>query len=121
MEEEGDLFRSPVGELNQPPVAPVMIFQTAGKEKTWGLPQELVDDLTRAFPDVPVLAECDKARAKIETGAVARKTGKGMSRFLWSWMERTQNSARANGKPNAPHQPNSRSFEQRNDYSSLGL
>lgn len=72
----------------------VMEFDTVkgrdGKTK-WNLRQSNVDALAASFPGVDVLAECRKAHGWLYSNPPKRKTGAGMKRFLFGWMERAQN------------------------------
>ena len=54
-----------------------------------------VVELRAAFPDVDVLAECKKARAWCVATRAKRKTPGGMPKFLFGWLERSQNSGRS--------------------------
>lgn len=84
-------------------------FQVAGKgPKTWSPPDDLVADLVRLYPGVDVPYELEKAAAKIRARAVSKKSARGMSRFLHSWMERAQNAAprpAPNGAPGPARVP----------------
>lgn len=96
-EEEGRATQPDLSGFVPPADPAVVTFPTAGKEPTWELRQSFIDELTRLFPNVAVAAEADKALVKINRGIVAKKTARGMEKFLMSWMERAQNSAHTNG------------------------
>jgi hypothetical protein len=52
----------------------------------WMLTQDVIDDLQSAFPNLDVPSQCRKALAWIRLNPNNRKTAKGMSRFLFNWM-----------------------------------
>lgn len=81
---------SPDGETHAP--EPVLTFPVNGKSKTWGLPQSWIDENQELYPSMDVLAECRKALAWIKNNPAKRKTAKGMTRFLGSWLERANNN-----------------------------
>jgi hypothetical protein len=85
-----------------PPVAALdesalLVFPTAGKVKAWGLSAAKVSELRAAFPALDVVAECRKALAWLQANPTRTKTSNGMGRFLFGWMDRSQNSGR-NGR-----------------------
>jgi hypothetical protein len=84
----------------------ILTFPTNGKPAEWRLRQAFVDELAALYPSLDVVAECRKSLAKIEAGAVTRKTANGMKRFLFSWMDRGTNggSAYGNRPPSSPPQ-----------------
>jgi hypothetical protein len=59
----------------------------------------MADELQRLYPSVNVIREAEVAKFKIERGIVNKKTARGMAKFLSSWMDRAQNSARPNQQP----------------------
>jgi hypothetical protein len=76
----------------------VLVFPAVGKGPSeWSLTQAFIDELKGLYPNVNVLAESKKALLKIRDKAVTAKTARGMPRFLYSWMERSQNASRAGG------------------------
>lgn len=83
--------------------AVVMVFPTKGKSKTWELRQSLVDTLKDAFPDLDLPQQFRKARAWCEANPAKQKTPRGMAKFLWGWLERSQNDSR--GSPFGPSKP----------------
>ncbi len=83
---------------NQTAEPAVLVFPTVGRgPREWALTQAFLDELAGLYPNVNVLAECQKALLKIRNKAVTAKTARGMPKFLYSWMDRTQNSSRAGG------------------------
>ena len=82
---------------SEPPAAsepPVMVFQTVGESHEWSLTTGHVTNLVEAFPALDVLAECRQARQWCESNPRNRKTPRGMSKFLFGWMSRAQNSGK---------------------------
>lgn len=95
---------SPTDVADESPV--VLTFRTTGKQAEWHLRQAFVDELSQLYPQLDPLAECKKAHAKIEAGAVTRKTANGMKRFLFSWMDRGTNGKSAYaGRAPPPQSP----------------
>lgn len=76
----------------------VLMFPTVGRGPSeWAMTQAFFDELVGLYPNVDVLAECKKALLKIRNKAVTAKTARGMPRFLYAWMDRSQNASRAGG------------------------
>jgi hypothetical protein len=99
-----DFVASPTDVADESPV--VLTFRTTGKQAEWHLRQAFVDELSQLYPQLDPLAECKKAHAKIEAGAVTRKTANGMKRFLFSWMDRGTNGKSAYaGRAPPPQSP----------------
>ena len=65
-------------------------FPCVGKEKSWKLTRAKLQQLQEAFPDLDALAECRKAKGWVEANPQRRKTARGMMRFLFGWLSRTQ-------------------------------
>jgi hypothetical protein len=80
---------------------PFLTFPTDGKTKAWALTAAKVSELRAAFPALDVMAECRKALAWLQSNPERRKTDRGMPRFLFNWMSRSQNSrpSQRNGQP----------------------
>ena len=75
----------------------VLTFQTNGKSKTWNLTQQKINEWQEAFPEINILQECRRAQQwAIDKGV--KKTAKGMPRFLFNWISRT-NDRRQSNKP----------------------
>ena len=72
----------------------VMTFPVKGKTKAWDLHQAKVDEWREAFSGADVLAELRKARQWLIDNPKRQKTNRGMSAFLFRWLERSQNSGR---------------------------
>lgn len=69
------------------------IVGNGGEE--WSMGYEYLIELSEAFPDLDIKAECQKARAWLVSNNSRRKTARGMKTFLFGWLERGQNSGRA--------------------------
>jgi hypothetical protein len=76
----------------------VMMFSCIGRQSEWPLTTAFLDELKQLYPTIDTLAQCELALAKIKGGAVSKKTARGMSKFLFSWMDRTSNSTRGPGQ-----------------------
>jgi hypothetical protein len=61
---------------------------------TWTLTQQHVDAWRVAYPAVDVLGECRKALVWVEADLKRRKTAQGMSKFLVTWLSRTNDRPR---------------------------
>lgn len=79
----------------------VMEFPVVASEVPWRLEQHEVDVWLDAFPGIDVLGECRKARAWLISNPSRMKTPRGMTKFLFSWLERSQNGVRSPGRSNA--------------------
>lgn len=89
---------------SEPPAAsepPVLVFPTVGESSVWKLTADHVVSLREAFPHLDVLAECKKALAWCKANERQRKTPRGMSKFLFGWMSRSQNRQRGGEAPKA--------------------
>lgn len=73
------------------PTPAVLTFETVGKDKSWDLTQEQVDEWRAAYPGLDILGECRKALAW--TKAKQKKTAKGMPAFLVNWFGRAVNQS----------------------------
>jgi hypothetical protein len=95
-----DLTRTRITECGEPaqkPASPppVLSFPVTGgkgtEAGTWGLGQDLVDDLQGLFPEQDVVAGCRAALAWVKANMSRRKTAGGMRKFLTDWLARAQN------------------------------
>ncbi|HEX5243371.1 MAG TPA: hypothetical protein VFW23_08950 [Tepidisphaeraceae bacterium] len=85
----------------------VMEFPTVGGKtadtKTWKLARQQVLEWREIFPGVNVMGECKKALGWLKANPKRQKTARGMTYFLFQWLERTQNRGQgnngSNGKP----------------------
>jgi hypothetical protein len=73
----------------------MLAFPTDGDEKVWHLTMSAVRTLSDSFPNLDILAECRKARGWLESNPTRLKTPRGMKKFLFSWMDRAQNSKKS--------------------------
>jgi hypothetical protein len=70
----------------------LLVFECVGKKtdpKAWHLSPALVEEWSRALPALDVLAECRKVHAWVAANPARRKTHRGMPRFLYGWLCRT--------------------------------
>lgn len=75
----------------------ILTFPVTGDPKapTWALTQKHIDDLSLAYPNLDILAECRKALLWVNANSAKRKTARGMLKFLVSWMSRANDSGKA--------------------------
>lgn len=95
-----DFSSEPEIPATEQPPADVAAFPCVGRVDQWGLRQGKLDEWQTCFPAMDVLAEVRKARQWLVDNPGRRKTAKGMTRFLFAWIERAQNGRR--GPPPAP-------------------
>lgn len=85
-EESGE----PAKPASSPSVSPtVLTFPCIGKRE-WKLTERKLEEYRETFVGIDVLAECRKALQWCRDNSTRRKTVKGMSRFLGSWLGRAQ-------------------------------
>lgn len=84
-----------------------MEFPCKGKPDRWPLPEKKITEWQESFPGVDVKGECRKARQWLKDNPTRGKTAKGMTRFLYGWLERCQNKGGGRSFPdrNAPPTP----------------
>lgn len=75
------------------PVFPCITGKKSG-DRCWELHEDVIGELSAAFPAVDVRAQCLIAHAWTIVNPSKRKTAKGMAKFLFGWMERQQNDGR---------------------------
>jgi hypothetical protein len=74
----------------------ILTFPVVGKgAKEWHLLEAKLVDFREAFPSLDVIAECRKALCWINANPDRKKTARGMGKFLYSWLSRSQDSGRA--------------------------
>jgi len=73
----------------------VLSFPVVGETKTWELQEKMLLRLKEIYPNLDVLGECKKALFWLENNPTRRKTARGMSKFIASWLERAQNRPRS--------------------------
>lgn len=81
---------------------PVLEFPCNGTPASWPLTNAFLAECQGAFPALDVIAEFRIAHAKIRTGAVSRKTARGMPRFLMSWLGRTNDRGPPQNRGHTP-------------------
>ena len=79
-----------------------MTFPVVGDKKhsDWHLRQSKFAEYKEVFPHLDVLAESRKALQSLRDNSQRRKTARGMPKFLSGWLERAQDSGRAQGATN---------------------
>jgi hypothetical protein len=91
----------------------LLFFPTSGKKPSWFLTQQLVNELSEAFPAVDVMGECRKALAWVRANPKKKKTHAGMAKFLTGWMGRVQDRGGSTRGPPAPGASRLEGFEER--------
>ena len=61
-----------------------------GEPEEWGLSAAYIDELSGIFQGVDVNAESRKALGWVRANVGRKKSARGMKKFLFGWMERTQ-------------------------------
>lgn len=89
------LSGSPTPICSEPPKAAAsepaaLVFDCVGEPKTWDLTETKLAEYRETFPGIDALAECRKALQWTRDNPTKRKTAKGMTRFLGSWLARAQ-------------------------------
>jgi hypothetical protein len=80
-------------EAADPSLSPFLDFPVIGQEgASWILTEAKVAEYKTTFPHLNVENEARKARQWLTDNPARRKTARGMTRFLFSWLERSQNS-----------------------------
>lgn len=78
-----------------PPLSPVVmefpIKAPKGKPRTWPLHQDKIAEYQQTFTGMDVKGELRKARQWCNDNPSKQKTAGGMGRFLFAWLERTNN------------------------------
>ncbi len=69
-------------------------FPCTGKDGVWCPTTNFVEELQTAYPYINIVAEFKKARLWILANPGRKKTARGMTRFLASWIDRACNSGR---------------------------
>lgn len=95
------LARSVADNASEPsppePVAPAapsfMSFPLPGAGGEWDLAQSKRDEYAESFPGVDVDGELRKARQWLRDNPTKRKTARGMTRFLGTWLGKAQDRA----------------------------
>lgn len=81
---------------------PVLEFPIVGSDELWKLTESKFAEYEESFPHLDVLHVLKAARQWCRDNPQNRKTSRGMTRFLGSWLNREQNrGGRADSKPTA--------------------
>lgn len=67
-------------------------FPVVGGTKVWFAPKARDTEWRTAFPGIDVTAQYRLAYAWLQSNPTKRKTPRGMSHFLFGWLERAQNA-----------------------------
>lgn len=67
-------------------------FPVVGKTKVWFAPKARDTEWRTCFTGIDVTVEYRKAYAWLQANPTKRKTPRGMSHFLYGWLERAQNA-----------------------------
>ncbi|MCF7848561.1 MAG: hypothetical protein K9M45_06905 [Kiritimatiellales bacterium] len=82
----------PQGDLAPEEVA--LSFPVTGQDQDWHLTKTKLAEYESTFDTLDVLAQCRRALQWIKDNPSKRKTTKGMTRFLGSWLTRAANDPR---------------------------
>ncbi len=85
------------GDKNPPPPEPTVFDLPLVDKSEYSLPQSLFNEYVNAYPGVSVMAELAAMRSWILSNPREAKTRKGITRFMNSWLSRSQNNAARNG------------------------
>lgn len=81
-----------------PPAKPaVLVFECAGKVRSWDLTADQIAGWVPLYPGLQVEVECRKALAWLQVNP--KKTAGGMPKFLVGWLNRTNDRPAARGSP----------------------
>jgi uncharacterized protein YdaU (DUF1376 family) len=76
-----------------------------GNQGEWSVPENLYQEMVKAYPGVSVMAEFANMRGWLITNPTRRKTRSGLPKFINSWLSKAQNNqgsgggSHGNGKP----------------------
>jgi hypothetical protein len=90
------------------PTPAVLEFPTVGAGPTsWALTAAQIDEWSKLYPSLDVLAECRKAKAWVLANPAKRKTAGGMCKFLVNWFNTANDKSgpRGNRPPPEPRRP----------------
>ena len=65
----------------------------------WGIVQSEIDSMADLYPGVDIEPELLRAKGWLISNPTRRKTGRGMSKFLYGWVSRAQDKSKGNGCP----------------------
>lgn len=97
---------TPLAATEPDDASPILLeFPTVGTSGgTWRLRRRQVDEWQDAFPALDVTAEMRKALAWVNTHSDRRKTPRGMPKFLFGWLSRSNDRGPASVQKQ-PHKP----------------
>lgn len=73
---------------SEPPASAVLLtYPCQGKVREWALTEAFVEQLRTIYPGLDVVAQLRKMAVKMDSGAVSRKTAKGMPRACFTWLD----------------------------------
>lgn len=81
----------PTDDADQGELVIMATFPCVGASKEWQLTNAKLAEWQEAFPAMDVPAEVRKARQWLVDNPGRMKTAKGMTKFLFGWLERSQN------------------------------
>jgi hypothetical protein len=68
-----------------------------GKQGEWSVPEDLFQEMVKAYPGVSVMEKLAEMRAWLIANPTRRKTRAGLPKFINSWLSRSQNDQRTGG------------------------
>lgn len=77
----------------------VITYDVDGEPAFWELTQDQVERWQKVYRTIDVLQQCEHAKAWVDANPSRRKTGRGMTKFLNSWLSRAVNDPRRHGTP----------------------
>jgi len=97
--DQGACSEPPEAATSEPPPSEIVFtFEDdllVGKgEGPWHVTQQFHESLVDAFPTIVHLAEYRKVAGWLLANPAKRKTRRGMSRFIYGWLERSQNQGK---------------------------
>lgn len=84
---------------DDPFILEIPVTSPADNKQYFRLTDSKVKEYEQTFSSLDVVAECRKARQWCIDNPSRQKTARGMGRFLFSWLERANNSGRGAKKP----------------------
>ena len=81
------------------PELPFLVFPITGENHEWPLASAKLAEYRETYPHLDIEAEMRRARQWCVDNPAKRKTGRGMTKFLFSWLDRSQNRKGAAGGP----------------------
>lgn len=107
-------------EPDKPTSEPSSILLPLNDKSFYDVPQDKIDLWVQTYQAVNVMQELQKMRAWLDSNPTRRKTRRGISRFINSWLSREQDSGKGNVQNSRQRHQNSQnnSFNdfQQNDY-----